>query len=607
MDALSTSRPPIAGRPLVIADSSSGGTGVGIVPLALDALAAAHHATQAAGSPRARLYIPTLPRNSSPSAFSPAASVDGAGLDRELSLRGDLEPRARRGSRPSIVTGRTVFPFPTDRELHEPRLIPNLVSEYYAEKTTTPLTPYYQAESELTLPPPPAIHICTRIAAFLGIVRIPPPPIIDLEEVWLSKVLPNLAMASFSISSESYITTFLREKHHLPQETELRRFVMNVPVGAGAGAGEPLRYYLYKLPNRAMVLSESAPFAFGGYKRLYKSWYIHPTGRVTPTVVAIGIDVVKEARLLLDHPDLIHVHLVSKPFATFFCDGAEIAIWEYCENGDFQNFLDNLSRKGKATVVDLESVFTIIMDVLASLSHLHTHGYLHLDVKPSNIFLRKSKLAVLGDLGLVMNRFHASSRRRDVVTQIEKSFSNASEAPHPLFDFERGVILYKPLADYMTTSHVYPNPVDWHNHIRDALSDGRYGPEFGEENPLFLETRRFLSEMQRALCGIPVIGTGRYVPEATRRERIVDELNDVYAVGEMLRMIMDMKPFKELAISLSEPIKRSISELIEELMAPASLSHRSAPSTGRERVSITENAQLKIDLILTHLRVPSVV
>jgi len=48
-------------------------------------------------------------------------------------------------------------------------------------------------------------------------------------------------------------------------------------------------------------------------------------------------------------------------------------------------------------------VWNFLIDMLQAVEHLHSHQYLHLDIKPENIFISKDGLYKLGDFGLVFD------------------------------------------------------------------------------------------------------------------------------------------------------------------------------------------------------------
>ena len=54
-------------------------------------------------------------------------------------------------------------------------------------------------------------------------------------------------------------------------------------------------------------------------------------------------------------------------------------------------------------------VWNFLIDMLQAVDHLHSHKYLHLDIKPENIFISKDGLYKLGDFGLVVDLSKRSS------------------------------------------------------------------------------------------------------------------------------------------------------------------------------------------------------
>jgi serine/threonine protein kinase len=100
-----------------------------------------------------------------------------------------------------------------------------------------------------------------------------------------------------------------------------------------------------------------------------------------------------EYRLRLDHPNLIS--------ATdyFIYDENHYLIRPYMEGTDAAAYI----MKNRIT---RNEFIQIAIDVLSALAHLHTHGILHTDIKPSNIILSKTDNGVkayLTDLGLARN------------------------------------------------------------------------------------------------------------------------------------------------------------------------------------------------------------
>ncbi|KFD59071.1 hypothetical protein M514_00234 [Trichuris suis] len=83
-----------------------------------------------------------------------------------------------------------------------------------------------------------------------------------------------------------------------------------------------------------------------------------------------------------------------------------IKAWE--ENGYFyiqtelceRSLTDYLNTR---TSVDDQEIRTFLVDLLHAVKHLHDLGYVHLDIKPDNIFLTEEGIVKLGDFGLMFN------------------------------------------------------------------------------------------------------------------------------------------------------------------------------------------------------------
>ena len=82
-------------------------------------------------------------------------------------------------------------------------------------------------------------------------------------------------------------------------------------------------------------------------------------------------------------------------------------VTEYCKNGTLDKWLKsrmNITDFSMVTPNVITSIdhkyIQIILDVLLGCRQLHKSGYVHCDIKPSNIFIKESGRACLGDLGL---------------------------------------------------------------------------------------------------------------------------------------------------------------------------------------------------------------
>jgi len=96
-----------------------------------------------------------------------------------------------------------------------------------------------------------------------------------------------------------------------------------------------------------------------------------------------------EARVLarLDHPNII----VIKKY--FELHGTAYLVMEYCEGKPLDRFVDEDAG------VSPRRIFQIFTALINALEHVHQHGIIHGDLKPSNILVRTDGIPVLLDFG----------------------------------------------------------------------------------------------------------------------------------------------------------------------------------------------------------------
>lgn len=70
---------------------------------------------------------------------------------------------------------------------------------------------------------------------------------------------------------------------------------------------------------------------------------------------------------------------------------------EYCENGSLDIFLQDLGRTQR---LDEFRVWKTLTELALGLSFIHDCGYLHLDLKPANIFITFEGVLKIGDFGM---------------------------------------------------------------------------------------------------------------------------------------------------------------------------------------------------------------
>lgn len=83
-----------------------------------------------------------------------------------------------------------------------------------------------------------------------------------------------------------------------------------------------------------------------------------------------------------------------------------VAAWEEAERLYIQTELCCTSlllhAESQAGALDEAEAWSYLCDLLAALQHVHAQGFVHLDVKPANVFLTHSGRLKLGDFGLLM-------------------------------------------------------------------------------------------------------------------------------------------------------------------------------------------------------------
>jgi len=98
---------------------------------------------------------------------------------------------------------------------------------------------------------------------------------------------------------------------------------------------------------------------------------------------------------ILDHPNLVKYYEYWSYLSTMYFQ------IEYCALGSLDDLLysENLRDKAK----EKEEVWLFIIDILRGIDCLHQSGYVHLDIKPGNIFVTKMDRRTLkiGDFGNV--------------------------------------------------------------------------------------------------------------------------------------------------------------------------------------------------------------
>ncbi|XP_052780747.1 serine/threonine-protein kinase Nek4-like isoform X2 [Mya arenaria] len=100
----------------------------------------------------------------------------------------------------------------------------------------------------------------------------------------------------------------------------------------------------------------------------------------------------QEAKLLskLKHPNIVSYK------DSFEKDGLLYIAMQFCEGGDLYNKL----KEQRGTLLDERQLVEWFVQIAMALQYMHERNILHRDLKTQNIFLTKSKIIKVGDLGI---------------------------------------------------------------------------------------------------------------------------------------------------------------------------------------------------------------
>ena len=140
----------------------------------------------------------------------------------------------------------------------------------------------------------------------------------------------------------------------------------------------------------------------GGRKQVYLAWDSRLEREVAVSVAKTGgLDELGMARAkreaeamgrLGDHPHVVTVFDIGEE------DGRLYIVSQYMAGGDLQG----LVRDAEGHRLSVDEVIRIADQVAQALEHAHSHGIVHRDIKPQNIWLTEEGVAKLGDFGLAI-------------------------------------------------------------------------------------------------------------------------------------------------------------------------------------------------------------
>lgn len=139
---------------------------------------------------------------------------------------------------------------------------------------------------------------------------------------------------------------------------------------------------------------------------------------------------VKEARLIasFDNSHIVRIHDIFEE------NGTAYYVMENIDGGSISALLEQKDCLSEAEAI------TIIRQVGDALNYIHAKNVLHLDVKPSNILLRRNSEAVLIDFGI-------SKRYDEMGSQTSSTPAGISKGYAPLEQYNQGLQSFSPATD----------------------------------------------------------------------------------------------------------------------------------------------------------------
>ena len=189
----------------------------------------------------------------------------------------------------------------------------------------------------------------------------------------------------------------MSKENYLPKGYQLKEYRIERVLGAG---GFGVTYLAKDINlNTEVVIKEFLPREFS--QRQTGNYSIVPFSGVKKdgTYNYLLKKFINEAQILasIKHPNVVKV------FSFFKANNTAYFVMDYIEGESLKEFI---KRKGKLSEKQIQN---IIIPVLEGLSIVHKKHYLHRDIAPDNIYLRKNAMPMLIDFGAAKNATRAES------------------------------------------------------------------------------------------------------------------------------------------------------------------------------------------------------
>ena len=211
--------------------------------------------------------------------------------------------------------------------------------------------------------------------------------------------------------------------------------------------------------DQAVAIKEYLPQLFAARGDHYS---IVPTSPTRAADFSWGLQrFLEEGRLLarFDHPAIVRVYSVFEANSTAYL------VMRYEEGESLEALLK------RENILAEPALRAILADLMAGLEVVHASGFIHRDVKPSNIYLRQDGGAVLLDFGAA--RQALSAQTQSVTTLVSPGYAPFEQyrsdglAQGPWTDiYGLGATAYRAI-----TGRAPPPAVDRSHHIMDGTGD----------------------------------------------------------------------------------------------------------------------------------------
>lgn len=136
---------------------------------------------------------------------------------------------------------------------------------------------------------------------------------------------------------------------------------------------------------------------------------------------------------MLGHQNVIYIFKHFKYESNFYI------ILEYCKNGSYLSLIKNLGT------LNYEGFRMVAKQCLDALNYCHTHGVVHLDIKPANILLGDKNQTKLSDFGLsnmILDNGMCETRRATFIYSAPERFLRSPFNPFKADIWSMGITFY---------------------------------------------------------------------------------------------------------------------------------------------------------------------